>query len=460
MNRRHLLGAIATSVPLVSGCLTTVEAPPAKDVGSYRRLLDRDNFVDDPEQMDRTAEQVPFVSLKAAPSPPETLVPSARALGEAETTAGTNSTNTTNSTAPSPAETSTPEPVPPREADDGRLTVTDEYWQTRTHVSEYGIDSVSVDVYPNQPAMNSEVAKVWVGAFVYPRKKFVAEATSERFVRSEGETTVSVDINLDTAPRNERLHYVAVLLPDDADIRTVAESRTEFVMETDPFVIYPDDDRIRRAPRTENHPQAANERFSRYPIEGAYLLTLTGRTAGRSWSVSFLAFKSAFDRASARPRGRSRHEYVKYELLQGVAPELASLLVTEADNHGITDPFQQVEFAIDFVQALPYVSDDVSMGYDDYTKFALETLVSLEGDCEDTAILLASILEADPFGYDAVLIQPPGHMAVGLWYQHGDAYKYRLDGREYAYIETTGTGWGVGDIPDQYAGEPVNWYQV
>ncbi|WP_435365848.1 hypothetical protein [Haloarchaeobius sp. DYHT-AS-18] len=459
MNRRHLLGAIATSVPLVSGCLTTVEAPPAEDVGSYSRLLDRDDFVDDPAQVDRTVEQVPFVSLKPAPSPPQSLPEADRVLAaEGNTTATSNTTNSSNTTGP--AKTTTPEPVPPRESDDGSIDVTDEYWQDRTHVSRYSIDTVTVDVYPNEPALKSEMAKVWVGAFVYPRQKFVAEGTSERFVRSEGETTVSVDLNLDTAPRGERLHYVAIVLPGDAEIRSAPAKRTEFIMETDPFIIYPDDDEVRRAPNSGELEKTVEDRASRHSIEGAYLQTLAGRTAGTAWTVSFLAFKSAYDHAASRSRGRSRHEYVKYELLQGAADELANLLVSAADSHGITDPFQQVEFAIDFVQSLPYVADDVSKGYDDYTKFAMETLVDLEGDCEDTAILLACILEADPYGYDVVLIQPPGHMAVGLWYEHDGAYKYRLDGRDYAYIETTGTGWGIGDIPDQYAGKPVNWYQV
>lgn len=114
---------------------------------------------------------------------------------------------------------------------------------------------------------------------------------------------------------------------------------------------------------------------------------------------------------------------------------------------------------IDFVQSLPYVPDDVSKGYDDYSKFILETITEAGGDCEDTSILLASILEAEPFGYDMVLLAPEGHMAVGI--KGSDdlpGYYWEYDGNKYYYIETTGTGWGIGDVPEEYDRAKV--YQV
>ncbi|PSQ30775.1 hypothetical protein BRD20_06090 [Halobacteriales archaeon SW_8_65_20] len=112
------------------------------------------------------------------------------------------------------------------------------------------------------------------------------------------------------------------------------------------------------------------------------------------------------------------------------------------------------------MQALPYVSDDVSRDFDDYTKFIIETLPELSGDCEDTAILLAAVLSADTFGYDMILIQPPGHMAVGIYETDPQGYYWELDGRKYSYIETTGAGWGIGDLPDEYVDTDAYLYQV
>jgi hypothetical protein len=146
-------------------------------------------------------------------------------------------------------------------------------------------------------------------------------------------------------------------------------------------------------------------------------------------------------------------------LTDGTGTEIAQLLKNNADSLGFSER-EAIEFAIDFVQALPYVPDDVSTGFDDYTKFIMETVPEMEGDCEDTAILLASILSAEPFGYDMVLIQPPGHMAAGIWDSDPSGWYWEYDGRKYSYIETTGQGWGVGDCPEDYQGQDANIHQV
>jgi len=59
-----------------------------------------------------------------------------------------------------------------------------------------------------------------------------------------------------------------------------------------------------------------------------------------------------------------------------------------------------------------------------------------------------------------ILIEPPGHMAAGVYSEEIDGYHYELDSRDYYFIETTGTGWGVGDIPEQYEGERASLYRV
>jgi hypothetical protein len=146
-------------------------------------------------------------------------------------------------------------------------------------------------------------------------------------------------------------------------------------------------------------------------------------------------------------------------LTNGVAPWLAGLLKTDAESLGFTEHLE-VKFVIDFVQSLPYVPDDVSKGYDDYTKFIGETLPEMGGDCEDTAIMLAAILEAEDFNYDMILIQPPGHIAAGIWQEDPSGYYWELDGRKYAYIESTGQGWETGDCPEDYQNTQAYTYQV
>ena len=73
--------------------------------------------------------------------------------------------------------------------------------------------------------------------------------------------------------------------------------------------------------------------------------------------------------------------------------------------------------------------------------------------------MLCGILQSEPFNYDMVLIQPPGHMAAGIYGGDGlPRYYWELDGQKYYYIETTGVGWAIGDVPDEY--DTAHVYQV
>jgi hypothetical protein len=118
---------------------------------------------------------------------------------------------------------------------------------------------------------------------------------------------------------------------------------------------------------------------------------------------------------------------------------------------------EKVDLAISFVQSLPYKFDDESTGFDEYPRYPLETLVDNGGDCEDTSILTASLL--DSLGYDVVLLGLPGHIAVGVNTDTFGSY-YEYDGVQYFYLETTATGWSIGEIPEEYSEEYVDIYTL
>lgn len=110
---------------------------------------------------------------------------------------------------------------------------------------------------------------------------------------------------------------------------------------------------------------------------------------------------------------------------------------------------------ISFVQSLNYTSDLESSGYEEYPRFPYETLYENCGDCEDTAILSAAILQE--MGYDVVLLQLPEHMALGIKCspeQKGKSFEY--EGNDYYYVETTGSDWQIGEVPEEYADQPVH----
>lgn len=95
----------------------------------------------------------------------------------------------------------------------------------------------------------------------------------------------------------------------------------------------------------------------------------------------------------------------------------------------------------------PYTPDNVTTGYDDWPKYPIETLIE-GGDCEDTSILMAALL--DQMGYDVIILKCPGHVAVGVWCEGCYGTYFRFRGRRYFYLETTAPGWGVGQIPREY----------
>lgn len=108
----------------------------------------------------------------------------------------------------------------------------------------------------------------------------------------------------------------------------------------------------------------------------------------------------------------------------------------------------KVKETIAFVQSIPYKTDVESTGKEEWPKYPYETIFDQCGDCEDHAFLLAGLLKLR--GYDIALILLPEHMAIGISAHgiNGDCYEY--NGVKYYFIETTSSGWDIGQIPDKY----------
>jgi hypothetical protein len=124
-------------------------------------------------------------------------------------------------------------------------------------------------------------------------------------------------------------------------------------------------------------------------------------------------------------------------------------------------PDSAVDFILSFVQSLEYVPDSIATGYDEYPKYPLETLYDMGGDCEDTSILLASLLLE--MGYSVVLIgltsedERKNHMGVGIKGTSTLPGSYFMHaGSRYYYTETSEKGWKIGELPPELHGmEPI-----
>ncbi len=149
-----------------------------------------------------------------------------------------------------------------------------------------------------------------------------------------------------------------------------------------------------------------------------------------------------------RPPTTNYSVYVTHPLDDPYIDLLVAKIKSIAQQEGYTE-YQTVEFADAFVQSLPYTVDSVTTPFDEYPRYPLETLIDNGGDCEDTSILLASIIEK--MGYGVVLVVLPSHVGVGVKggeTLYGTYWDY--NGSKYYYVETTGENWGIGEIPDEY----------
>ena len=182
----------------------------------------------------------------------------------------------------------------------------------------------------------------------------------------------------------------------------------------------------------------------------------------RQWSLhenipreTYASYKHAdVDRAPYSIDERAAFVTPHDPVVVGIGIQLTSL----ADGQGY-DYYTTVNFVLRFVQSLEYTYDNASTPSNEYWRYAVETLVDETGDCEDTSILFASIMEA--MGYDAVLINLPGHIAVGIYGAQGYSGTYYLyGGQRYYYCETTGNGWTMGQLPPGFQGQTATIIQV
>jgi len=123
---------------------------------------------------------------------------------------------------------------------------------------------------------------------------------------------------------------------------------------------------------------------------------------------------------------------------------------------GLTDE-ERLKLMISFVQDMDYVADPASAGQGDYPKYPVETLVDGGGDCEDTSILMASLLESTGFNVSLLLL--PNHMAVGLEVNATGAH-WTLNNVTYYYLETTASAWDIGEVPAGFNYEATEVFPV
>jgi hypothetical protein len=179
---------------------------------------------------------------------------------------------------------------------------------------------------------------------------------------------------------------------------------------------------------------------------------------GAERTVSIVVPEALYDYYSVKARYLSA-DYSGY-VLHPLDDNYVAVLAREFEVYRIDEGLTEQELmglTISFVQSFEYVTDSPSGGIGDYPNYPVETLIGAKGDCEDTSILLASLLES--MGYQVSLLLLPNHMAVGLA-ANATGVSWTMGNVTYYYLETTTSGWNVGQIPPEFSHDAAEVFPV
>jgi len=170
-----------------------------------------------------------------------------------------------------------------------------------------------------------------------------------------------------------------------------------------------------------------------------YSWTYNSKTYGAGWTgylADYLYYKNANTDSRRHVSPAEDSKFVTYT----DSSILAFRDYLEEQSAGMTK-LQRANFVLRFVQKnIEYTKDASGKGMNEYWKYPYETLYDMRGDCEDSAILYASLMKS--LGYEVALILYDDHMATGIGMPSGTSGTYyEKNGTCYYYCETTATGW-------------------
>lgn len=188
------------------------------------------------------------------------------------------------------------------------------------------------------------------------------------------------------------------------------------------------------------------------PEDGYYKVNYSWTHEDVQWSFSVGVPENVYDFYRERTHINDNFmHYVLSEYDRDYIREIVKSFREGGKEWGFSD-LDNVFNVVSFVQSMKYVSDETSRGEEEYVRYPIETLVDGMGDCEDVVILAAAILHE--MGYSVLLVMLPEHLALAVKYDKdfsGTYYEY--EGSKYYYLEMTGKGWDLGQIPKQYKSE-------
>ncbi len=199
-------------------------------------------------------------------------------------------------------------------------------------------------------------------------------------------------------------------------------------------------------------PDDSIEKKYRWQFKGSFhTITLDIPFHKYEWAVQSTVNRSPQNRGS---KFMANFVTVDDSLIISLSEQLSNL----AQSHGYNSS-ETVNFVMSFVQQnVHYWEDSDSKDQKEYWRYPIETLVDEQGDCEDTSVLFAALIE-NMNNYEAVLLfyiidDETGHLASGVSGITIDGYSVTYEGESYYYCETTSAGFSAGDKPNDIPDEP------
>ena len=126
-----------------------------------------------------------------------------------------------------------------------------------------------------------------------------------------------------------------------------------------------------------------------------YDKSFTWNYAGETWTWNLTIPASLYEAYIAVPDSvRSQIQLKDFGYFTTTDDAYMQSLATKINETATQEGYsslQEANFALAFVQSIPYATDLNSTGYQDYPRFPIETLVDNVGDCKSHSILFATL---------------------------------------------------------------------
>jgi len=200
------------------------------------------------------------------------------------------------------------------------------------------------------------------------------------------------------------------------------------------------------------------------PIKNLITKTYNWRYLGNQYTISIDISNEKYQWYKNREVNRTPQSIGSFAMASFVTTHdlVISQLADQLQSLALDQGFNTIEsgnFILRFVQyAVDYSDDNDTKGCVEYWRYPVETLMEETGDCEDSTLLYASLM--DNLGYDTVLLfyiinEDVGHLATGVHIDEIiDGVTIEYEDQLYYYCETTSAGFNIGEKPSEIITEP------